>query len=62
MVMHDPYLNYCTDVLDHEDRFADKIYWDRYYMPDFTLAELRTITMHQRYKNRSTENNKKYVM
>ncbi len=61
--MHDPYLNYCTDVLNHTDRFSHKrTHWDRYYVQDFTFEEIRSIHMHQRYLRRTTQNNKKYVM
>ena len=47
--------------MDHTDRFGDRLrYWEWYYIPDFTLEELRSIYLKQRYPDRGTYNNNKY--
>ena len=61
--MHDPYLNVATDIKAHKKRFKSrKKYTGDYYVNDFTLEELRTIHLRSRYKFRSKENDKKYVL
>ena len=63
VLMHDPVLNFNTDIWDHTGRFGDRIrHLDRFYIPEFTLAELRTIFLKQRYLKRGKRNNKKWVV
>ena len=62
VILHDPYLDFCTDIWDHTDRFGDKTYWGWHFVPDFTLEELRSIHLKMRFDFRSTFNDKKYVV
>ena len=62
VILHDPYLDYCTDIRDHLDRFGHKTYRGWHFVPDFTLAELRTIYLKQRFPFRTKKNNKKFVV
>jgi glycerophosphoryl diester phosphodiesterase len=46
VVLHDIHLDRVTDVADHfPDRARDD---ERYYVRDFTLAEIKTLTVHER--------------
>lgn len=60
VILHDPYLDYCTDIWDHADRFGDKTHYGWSFVPDFTLEELQTIHLKQRFGRRGKKNNKKY--
>jgi len=61
--MHDPSLNSVTDIMDHTDRFGDRIWHvNKFYIPEFTLAELRSIFLKQRYASRGTGQDKKWLV
>jgi len=53
IVLHDIYLSTVTDV---EDKFPDRKREDgRYYAIDFTLVEIKTLSVHERTKRGSNE-------
>ena len=61
MIIHDPYLDFETDIRDHLDRFEGRQYYGKTYVQDLTFEEARSVYLMQRVKyNRSTENDKKY--
>ena len=62
VILHDAYIELTTDIQDHVDRFGHKELYHHYFVPTFTLAELRTIYLKQRYPIRYTKNDKKYVL
>jgi len=53
VILHDAYIDLTTDIHDHFDRLGHKELYHHYFVPTFTLAELRTIFLKQRYPNRT---------
>jgi glycerophosphoryl diester phosphodiesterase len=52
IVIHDNYLDDTTDVRNHPE-FADRETDGKFYVYDFTLAELKTLRLHQRSSERT---------
>ena len=41
IIVHDKTMEKSTNILDVADEWRHKAYYDRFYFPDFTMAELR---------------------
>lgn len=63
VAIHDPYLNDTTNVTEYAETFAHLLSDDgKYYVCDFTLAELKMLRLRQRYASRSQLLNDKYEL
>ena len=63
VILHDPYLDDTTNIRLHQDRFWDRSwYFGRSYVPDFTLAELKSLRLTQKYWWRPQNLNDRYVL
>ena len=58
IAQHDAYLDKTTNILQNFEAFAERRRADdRFYVADFSLAELKTLKIRQQYSQRSQELN-----
>lgn len=45
VIHHDAFLDITTDILDHKSKWIDRRRYGKFWCPDFTTAELKTLTL-----------------